>query len=95
MVYYNLPDEYDDNFIKLDISKIDKVVDGVFVRWDEHGNVYVSNPDAKLVASQLTSNQYSYAKALPLNGKGMPNVLIFHRNGYEVNVFTESIFPKR
>ena len=95
MVYYNLPDEYDDNFIKLDISKIDKVVDGVFVRWDESGNVYVSNPGAKLVDLELSSDRYKYTKELPLNGSGMPNALIFHKNGYEVNMLTESVIPRR
>lgn len=93
-IYYNLPKEYDTNYIELDISKVDRSTDGVFVRWED-GEVHTSNPDAVLLTNRLIDQRFYYSKSLPSDGNGMPDAIIFHTNGVEVNMFSKSIFPKR
>lgn len=92
-IYFNSQVQLDSNYIILDISAIDIESDGVFVKWDKDKNIYVSSPQAKIITTRLSNRKYHYLKVLPINREGMPDVLGFHNNGFEVNMFYKSIFP--
>ncbi|MEL7122968.1 MAG: hypothetical protein AAFO07_26200 [Bacteroidota bacterium] len=86
----NLKSEY----VKLDISKINKVMDGIFVCF-YNGRIEIINPQSLIIESNFNENSYSFSNKMELDNKGLPNILKFHQEDcFEFNMKAEAIFPK-
>lgn len=82
------------DYVKLDISKINKVTDGVFICF-ENQRIEVINPKSMLIESHFNEEKYSFSSEMELNNEGMPNILKFHNKGcLEFNMNEKEIFPK-
>lgn len=61
----------DDNYLLLDLSKVDPLGDGFSICWDENGyNWKIASTYAKLIENKLDTSKYSYYQ--PLNKQDKP-----------------------
>ena len=84
-----------DEFIKLDISKVDLETDGVFICWQGNsGKLEIANPNTTILEQGYDTIHYEFDNKIRVDSKGMPDVKYFHKKGcFEYNILSNAVFP--
>lgn len=72
----------DTNYVKLDVSHIDPLGDGVWVCWDINGyewDIVVDN--SVVIKSSLDSTRFRFKNKLPKNDQGIPTEIKYRKEG--------------
>ena len=71
----------DNEYIKLDISKIDKISDAVHICWkDEEYDWNIVIDKSIIIESKIDTSKYHFRTRLPLNDKKIPSELEFRHD---------------
>ena len=73
----SLPEE---NFVKLDISKIDPVGDEIGVCWNKEKYEWeVVNHGARIIENKLDSTRFNFKTSWEIDERGIPNAAKYHQ----------------
>ena len=66
------------NYVKLDISEIDKLGDGISGCWNSNGYKWdIINNKSIILENQLDTTKFKFSNKLPLNNRGIPTEIKF------------------
>ena len=71
----------EDNFVKLDISKITDLEDEIGVCWQEEGSWKLVNDKAKVLKNELNKKKYEFLDSWEENDDGIPNAKYYRKDG--------------
>lgn len=81
------------DYVILDVSRINRVTDGIFACFNE-AKIEVVNPRTSVIKSNFDKSKYSFSNQLKLNDEGFPDILKFHQKDcFELNMKDSTIFP--
>ncbi|UZR97146.1 hypothetical protein [Chondrinema litorale] len=85
----------DTNYVKLDISKIAKLGQCIYVCWDDEGYDWQAIVDgAEIIESKLDTNKFKVKTQLPLNERGTPTEIKFRGENCAIySYYSNSLSP--
>ena len=83
------------NFVKLDISHMDRVTDELFICWgNENFDWEVLNPNARIMENKLDTTRFKFLNSFQTDQRGIPIVIKYHNEGcFEFGFYTKNIRP--
>lgn len=86
----------DTNYVKVDLSQVDKIADGIAGCWENNGyKWFVINDQTKILENKLDTTKYNFSTDFPKNEQGIPTLENFIGDGcYNFDFEVLSIVPK-
>ena len=84
----------DTNFVKLDISKIPELEDGVWISWLDNNGWDIVVDKSIIIENKLDTNQYIFNSKLPTDNRGIPTEIKFRKDNCAIfNYYLMKLSP--